>query len=135
MGFGEFVREVDRRRVVDFGGASFTVQPSMGFAPRWQNRAFLRPMNERRFIAPMKKFTHSAAVRPRHHESLHGGVGGPKCSRPEGVTPIAQQFDSEISFRARSLSRGTYRVNGKHGHKPPRTHAQAGDRHEGHALV
>jgi hypothetical protein len=92
-------------------------------------------MNDRGFVAPMQKFAHGTAVRPSDHEALHGGFGNPKRRRPESVTPIAQQLDSEIPFRSRSLSRGANRVNCKHWHKAPGANAQPSDRNEGHGLV
>jgi len=126
------VGEVSWGGVVDFGGAAFCFEASVGFGPGWEGGGFLGPMGDRGFVAPVKKFAHGAAVSVGDHESLHRGFGGPKGGGPESVAAVTQQLDCEIAFGAGGLPRGAKRVNEEHRQEAPGTDAQACDGDEGH---
>ena len=125
--------EVGWGGMIDFGGAAFGFEASVGFEPGWQDGRFLGPTNDGGFVAPMEKFAHRAAVNAGDHKSLHGGFRGPKSGGPESRTAIAEQVDGENAIGAGGLARRAKGVNQEHGKKAPGTNAEASDRDKGHA--
>jgi hypothetical protein len=58
----------------------------------------LRPMYDRRLIAPFLKPAHGPAVRVAQHEATHGAFFDPNRSRPERSTGLGQKRDGDIAF-------------------------------------
>jgi len=123
---------MDGRRVIHFGGPSFCLQASVGFGPRRERRAFLSPVDEGGFVAPVEKLAHGAAMGSGEHESFHLYVGSPDGCGPESAMAIAQYPGGEIAIGAGGLSRGLEGIEKEPQQKAPGTYAKSRDGDERH---
>jgi hypothetical protein len=91
------------RWISDFRRSSYRDHFPVGFHPVGTLRAFLAPVCERGFIAPIEQFRQRAAVRAGHHEGAHGTFIVPGRQGPIRRIVVAKELGSKISSRALGL--------------------------------
>jgi len=92
---GNLVREVTRRRIVHLRRPSLFQQTLIRLIPRWKLGRFLRPVGNRRFVAPAEQLGHGAAMRASDAVRAHRCVVPPHRQCPEDISRLAHQRAAE----------------------------------------
>ena len=104
----------------------------MGFLPRGQLIALLRPVHECGFVTPFKQPSHHCPMRRCVHERLHCVFIRPTSGSPKDITTLAKQLRPEISIRFSGLAGCAKSLQKKHRQIAPETNSQTCDGNHGH---
>ena len=113
------------RRVVHFRATPVRLQPSICFLPFRLLAGLLLPMDKTRFVTPIQEPTHHLAMRSSQHERLHGGLGCPHRTSPEGLVSVTEQGHSEVTLRNPGLPGCAKGVENKGQKISPRPNSQS----------
>ena len=105
----------------------------MRVSPGGHLLGFLGPVGQCGLVTPIEELAHGKPMSSVKHEGLHGLLGVPAGTRPESISLVAKQLDSEVPLSGLCLFGDANGSEYEGGQKEEGPHAQPGYRNDGHA--